>query len=80
MRFNKRKIIYLISPLKIDSTFYQSLKYVLKQKKVSYFDKQYFRDYLKSINWTNHQISIPDKIKESIISRYSDVLEMLTDE
>ena len=52
----------------------------LKQKKVSYFDKQYFRDYLKSINWTNHQISIPDKIKESIISRYSDVFEMLTDE
>ena len=52
----------------------------LKQKKVNYFDKQYFRDYLKSINRTNHQISIPDKIKESIISRYSDVLEMLTDE
>ena len=37
MRFNKRKIIYLISPLKIDKTFYQHLKYVLKQKKVSFF-------------------------------------------
>ena len=37
MRFNKRKIIYLISPLKIDNTFYQDLKYVLKQKKVSFF-------------------------------------------
>ena len=37
MRFNKRKVIYLISPLKIDNTFYQNLKYVLKQKKVSFF-------------------------------------------
>ena len=52
----------------------------LKQKNVNYFDKQYFRDYLKSIKWDNAQISIPDKVKESIISRYSDVLGMLTDE
>jgi len=37
LRFNKRKIIYLISPLKIDNTFYQNLEYVLKQKKVSFF-------------------------------------------
>ena len=37
MRFNKRKVIYLISPLKIDNTFYQNLEYVLKQKKVSFF-------------------------------------------
>jgi len=52
----------------------------LKQKNVNYFDKQYFRDYLKSINWDNDQISIPDKVKESIISRYSNVFGMLTDE
>ena len=37
MRFNKQKIIYLISPLKIDNTFYHHLKNVLKQKKVSFF-------------------------------------------
>jgi len=37
LRFNKRKVIYLISPLKIDNTFYQNLEYVLKQKKVSFF-------------------------------------------
>ena len=37
MRFNKQKIIYLISPLKIDNTFYHHLKHVLKQKKVSFF-------------------------------------------
>ena len=37
MKFNKRKIIYLISPLKIDNSFYDHLKYVLKKKKVSFF-------------------------------------------
>ena len=37
MRYNKKKFIYLISPLKIDKTFYSHLKYILKQKKVSFF-------------------------------------------
>ncbi len=37
MRFNKNKFIYLISPPKIDETFYHHLTYVLKQKKVSLF-------------------------------------------
>ncbi len=37
MRFNKKKFIYLISPLKIDKTFYSHLEYILKQKKVSFF-------------------------------------------
>ncbi len=37
MRFNKRKIIYLLSPLKIEKTFYQHLECVLKQKRVSFF-------------------------------------------
>ena len=37
MRINKKKFISLISPLKIDKIFYQNLVYVLKQKKVSFF-------------------------------------------
>ena len=37
MRYNKKKFIYLISPLKIDKTFYSHLEYILKQKKVSFF-------------------------------------------
>ncbi len=52
----------------------------LKQKNVNYFDKQYFRDYLRSIKWDNHQISIPKNIKANIISKYTDVLRMLKDE
>ena len=37
MKFNKKKFIYLISPTKISKSFYNQLKDVLKQKKVSFF-------------------------------------------
>ncbi len=37
MRFNHKKFIYLISPLKIEKNFYYHLENVLNQKKVSFF-------------------------------------------
>ena len=37
MKFNKKKFIYLISPLKIDKSFYNELKEIFKQRKVSFF-------------------------------------------
>ena len=37
MRYNKKKFIYLISPLKINKYFYSDLKKVFKQKKISFF-------------------------------------------
>ena len=37
MRFNNKRFVYLISPLKIDKTFYFNLENVLRQKKVSFF-------------------------------------------
>jgi len=37
LRYNKKKFIYLISPSKIDNTFYWHLERVLEQKKVSFF-------------------------------------------
>ena len=37
MRINKKKFIYLISPLRINKFFYNNLIEVLKQKKVSFF-------------------------------------------
>ena len=37
MRYNKKKFIYLISPLKIDKFFYKNLVKVLSQKRVSFF-------------------------------------------
>ena len=37
MKFNKKKFIYLISPIKIDKFFYKDLIKVFNQKKVSFF-------------------------------------------
>ena len=37
MKYNKKKFIYLISPLKINSVFYNNLYEVLKSKKISFF-------------------------------------------
>ena len=78
--YDQNKKIILIDEIFTPDCSRYCLTNDLKQKNVNYFDKQYFRDYLKSIKWDNNQISIPDKIKESIISRYSDVFGMLTDE
>jgi len=47
LRFNKKKFIYLISPLKINKIFYQNLRYVLKQKKVSFFQLRLKNEKLK---------------------------------
>ena len=37
MKYNKKKFIYLISPLKINKFFYSDLKKILKQKKICFF-------------------------------------------
>ena len=51
MRINKKKFIYLISPIKIHRSFYVDLIDVLKQKKVSFFQlrlkKENFKKKLK---------------------------------
>ncbi len=51
MRINKKKFIYLISPVKIHKSFYVDLINVLKQKKVSFFQlrlkKENFKKKLK---------------------------------
>ena len=78
--YDENKKIILIDEIFTPDCSRYCLTSDLNQKNVNYFDKQYFRDYLKSIKWDNDQISIPDKVKESIISRYSDVFGMLTDE
>ena len=37
MKYNRKKFIYLVSPLKINKYFYSDLTKVLKQNKVSFF-------------------------------------------
>ena len=54
MKFNKKKFIYLISPTKISKSFYNQLKDVLKQKKVSFFQLRLKRESLRKkiqIGW-----------------------------
>ena len=58
MRFNKKKFIYLISPLKINKSFNNDLIEVLKQKKVSFFQLR-----LKKENFKK-KLEIGSKIKK----------------
>ena len=58
MRINKKKFIYLISPKKINKSFYQDLSNVLQQKKVSFFQLRLKKETLKK------KIIIGEKIKK----------------
>ena len=50
-----------------------------ENNKINYesFDKQFFRDYLVSINWADEDISIPDEIKNKLIKRYQLAFDLL---
>jgi len=58
LRLNKKKFIYLISPIKINKYFYVDLAEVLKQKKVSFFQLR-----LKKENFKK-KLEIGSKIKK----------------
>jgi len=58
LRINKKKFIYLISPSKINKSFYQDLIKVLEQKKVSFFQLRLKKETLKK------KIIIGEKIKK----------------
>ena len=58
MRFNKKKFIYLISPLKINKFFFEDLISVLNQRKVSFFQLR-----LKNENFKK-KLVIGKKIKK----------------
>ncbi len=47
MKFSKKKFVYLISPVKINKTFFNDLTQVLKQKKVSFFQLRLKKDSFK---------------------------------
>ena len=58
MRINNKKFIYLISPIKIEKTFYSHLEKVLSQKKVSFFQLRLKKENLKK------KLIIAKKIKK----------------
>ena len=57
MKINKKKFIYLISPIKINKSFYQNLTKVLEKKKVSFFQLRLKKESLKK------KLMIGEKIK-----------------
>ena len=63
MKINKKKFIYLISPNKISNSFYNNLKFILKNGKVSFFQLR-----LKSYS-LNKKVIIGEKIK-NICKKY----------
>jgi thiamine-phosphate pyrophosphorylase len=64
LRINKKKFIYLISPLKINKFFYHDLKNIFKLKKVSFFQLRLKKENLRK------KISIGIKIKK-ICKKYN---------
>ena len=72
MRFNNKKYIYLISPLKINKSFYNDLIEVLKYKKVGFFQLR-----LKKENFKK-KLLIGNKIKK--ICRKYDVKFLINDD
>ena len=64
MRFNNKKFIYLISPLKINKSFYNNLIEVLQYKKVGFFQLR-----LKKENFKK-KLLIGKKIKK-ICKKYN---------
>jgi len=58
LRINKKKFIYLISPTKINNSFYQDFTKVLQQKKVSFFQLRLKKETFKK------KIIIGEKIKK----------------
>ena len=57
LKINKKKFIYLISPIKINKSFYQNLTKVLEKKKVSFFQLRLKKESLKK------KLMIGEKIK-----------------
>jgi phosphoribosylaminoimidazole-succinocarboxamide synthase len=47
------------------------------KKDIDFFDKQFFRNYLREIGWQGTQINIPEKIKNTLITRYQQVYNMI---
>ena len=72
MRFNNKKFIYLISPLKIKESFYNDLIEVLKYKKVGFFQLRLKRQNFKK------KLLIGKKIKK-ICKKY-DVKFLINDD
>ena len=73
---NQNNIILIDEIFTPDCSRY-CLKQDINNKDVDFFDKQFFRNYLREIGWQSTQINIPEKIKNTLITRYQQVYNMI---
>ena len=73
---NQNNIILIDEIFTPDCSRY-CLEHDINNKDVDFFDKQFFRNYLREIGWQDTQINIPEKIKNTLITRYQKVYNMI---
>jgi len=73
---NQNNIILIDEIFTPDCSRY-CLEQDINNKDVDFFDKQFFRNYLREIGWQDTQINIPEKIKNTLITRYQQVYNMI---
>ena len=75
---NQNNIILIDEIFTPDCSRY-CLEQDINNKDVDFFDKEFFRNYLREIGWQDTQINIPEKIKNTLITRYQQVYNMIVD-
>ena len=73
---NQNNIILIDEIFTPDCSRY-CLEHDINNKDVDFFDKQFFRNYLREIGWQGTQINIREKIKNTLITRYQQVYNMI---
>jgi phosphoribosylaminoimidazole-succinocarboxamide synthase len=75
--YDEQNNIILIDEIFTPDCSRYCLEQDINKKDVDFFDKQFFRNYLREIGWQSTQINIPEKIKNTLITRYQQVYNMI---
>ena len=75
--YDEQNNIILIDEIFTPDCSRYCLEQDINNKDVDFFDKQFFRNYLKEIGWQSTQINIHEKIKNTLITRYQQVYNMI---
>ena len=75
--YDEQNNIILIDEIFTPDCSRYCLEQDINNKDVDFFDKQFFRNYLREIGWQDTQINIPEKIKNTLITRYQQVYNMI---
>ena len=75
--YDEQNNIILIDEIFTPDCSRYCLEQDINNKDVDFFDKEFFRNYLREIGWQDNQINIPEKIKNTLITRYQQVYNMI---